>query len=364
MNAGIVLSFHGSIEAMLKKYSGEVKYIPEFFVIKKYAENFDKVFVFSHDSKRYQKILPKNVVHVRLFNRFVYLLFGWLFVLFYTVINGIRIIYVECGSSLLPVFLVNKITHAKVLLNYDNTWFMSASGLKKMIIKLAEKFMLKFVDYFVVSTSEIRNFVGKGNILNAIKKGIITENYNPYKIKKHPIFTNLKGKFVLFTGRLDAVKDPLTLIRSYKILKKKFPDIHLIIAGDGPVKKDCEKIADENVHFLGFVSDIPSLLKGSDIFVITSVYDASPKSLMEAMCMGLPSVATKVGGIPDILDDNCGFLVRPGHPEEVAEKIAYLLKNDTKAAEMGKNARSKILKYHDMEKNIEKEIKLLKGVLK
>ncbi len=79
MNAGIVLSFHGSINGIIEKAGGNAKKVSELMLIRKYAERFDKVFVFSHDSKSCEHHMPDNCSHIKLRNRFLYIAFGWVF---------------------------------------------------------------------------------------------------------------------------------------------------------------------------------------------------------------------------------------------------------------------------------------------
>jgi glycosyltransferase involved in cell wall biosynthesis len=117
---------------------------------------------------------------------------------------------------------------------------------------------------------------------------------------------------------------------------------------------ECKKNSDEDMYLLGFVKNIPSFLKGADVFILAPDYEASPRSLMEAMAMGLPCIATKVGGIPDYLDETCGVFVEPKNPEMLAEKIVYLIENKKIAKELGRRAREKMLKYHDLDKNLDK----------
>ncbi len=360
MNAGIVLSFHGSLESILEKTGGDTKRVSEFLLFDRFSKGFGRVFLFSHDSKDYSGMLPENFVQVRLRNRFFYLAFGWIAVLFYTLRHGIKAIYAECGPALPPLFMVNKATDAKVVLNYDNTWFLSAYGLKRRILKVAERFLLHFVDYFVVASTEIAGFLGRREGILPIKKGIVMEEFNPDKVRKSTLYSKIKGNVLVFTGRLHSVKDPVTLVKAHKMAKERIENLHLIMAGEGELRKECESIADKDVHFIGFVDDIPGLLKGADIFVLSSVYDASPRSLMEAMAMGLPSISTRVGGVPDYLDEKTGILIEPGNPGVLAEKIVYLLKNPGVAAGMGKKARKNMLKYHDLGRNLDWLVEFLK----
>lgn len=361
MNTGIVLSRHGSFQEITDKMGGDKSFMVELFVVKKYAEKSDKVFVFSHDSKNFEDVFPDNCKHVRFYNTFLYSLFGWITILYYVMRFRIKILHVESVSGMLAVLFVNRLTSAKVLLDYLYLWHQPIeSCIKRAFIMKLESFLLNFADYFVAANKDIRKFVGdRGEILEIPANSLILDSFsNPKPDKK---ISGLKGKKIIFIGRLIKIKDPLTLIKSFNNVREEFPDTHLIICGDGEQRGECENTAKGNVHFLGFAKNIPSLLKASDIFILPSLFDASPRALVEAMGTGLACIATKVGGVPDYLDESCGILIEPENEKMLTEKMIYLLSKPGEAKKLGKKAREKIFKHYDLEKNIEKEIDFLAG---
>jgi len=366
MNAGIVFAFQGSIGDILEKGGGSEKRISEFLAIKKYSRAFENVFVFSSDSVSYEKHMPENCRHVKLRNKPLFVMFGWLVLLLYAWRYNFRVIRLISSPSLPVIFLTGKLVKAKVVLKYYYLWYNTAVdpvkkklSVKAFLIKKIEKFLLYFLDYVVAGNRDVERFVGNEKKILDIREGIITEEFDPDKVTESRVMKKLRGTKLIFIGRLNAFKDPLTLIEGYKMAKKEIPDLKLVVCGDGELREACEKAADKDVHFLGFVGDIPSLLKGADIYVITSVYDASPRSLMEAMCMGLPVIATSVGGIPEYLPGDSGILIDPGNPKLLAEKIVKLSRNRKLRSIIGGKARKSILRYHDLSKSLDKEIDFL-----
>lgn len=356
MNAGVVLSRHGSFQEIKDKMGGDTSFMVELTVIEKYAERSDNVFVFSHDSKSFEKSFPDNCRHIRFYNPLIYSLFGWLFVLLYTLRYGIRLLYVESVPAMMGVIFVNRLTKAKVVLDYLYLWHQPVEGaVKKAFIRRFESFLINFADYFIAANSDIVKFVrGRGEILDVGANSLLLDKFrDPAPDKK---ISRLKGKKIIFVGRLKPIKDPLTVIRAFSILRKRFPKSHLIMCGDGELRNDCEAEADENVHFLGFAKNMPSLLKACDIFVLSSRFDASPRALVEAMGSGLPCIATRVGGVPDYLDETCGILIKPGDEKLLADKIIYLFSNPKIAGQLGRMARERIFKKYDLEKNLENVI--------
>ena len=96
---------------------------------------------------------------------------------------------------------------------------------------------------------------------------------------------------------------------------------------------------DGTVFLLGFLPDVSRYLKGLDIFILPSLKEGLPYTIMEAMAAGLPIITTKVGGIPDLIKPGFnGTLVSPGNPSELARAIRYIIENGDKAYIFGRNS--------------------------
>jgi len=143
-------------------------------------------------------------------------------------------------------------------------------------------------------------------------------------------------------GRLDAVKDQAGLITAFDELCELLPelrdDLRLVIIGEGPQRAALEsqitnlELGDQ-VQLLGNRSDVASLLTECDIFVLSSVAEGMPVTLLEAMAVELPVVATDVGGMSEVvLSGNTGLLVPMGDPQALAKTLSsYVLDNDLRA---------------------------------
>jgi glycosyltransferase involved in cell wall biosynthesis len=145
---------------------------------------------------------------------------------------------------------------------------------------------------------------------------------------------------------LRAQKALDVLIESALILREEFPDLAVLIAGGADPRAAeeaarLEALADrlgagQTVRFLGPRDDVPSLLTALDVAVISSDYEGSPLSAMEYMEAALPVVATRVGGLPDIVvDGETGFLVPPRDPAAIAAAVTRLLADQDLAGRMG-----------------------------
>lgn len=172
---------------------------------------------------------------------------------------------------------------------------------------------------------------------------------------------DITGKVVklLFVGRLDEQKDPLTLLRAFKLLStcgvRKF---ELSVVGDGVLIDACKQYCIENdllddVTFHGWLSLPQSLYAAADIFVCPSIYEAFGFTFVEAAYYGLPIVATNVEGIPEVvLDNEMGYLVQPKSPEQLAFAILNIANNQKTYQLFSQNAHRSVVSRFPIENMI------------
>jgi len=165
-------------------------------------------------------------------------------------------------------------------------------------------------------------------------------------------------------GSLTAQKGFEILIDAVGLLREAGALIQVAIAGEGPLRCDLESqvreqgLAEE-VHFLGTVKDIEGLLADSKIFVMPSEYEGFPMAILEAMAAGLPVVATRVGGLPEVVQHGLtGFLVERGGSEELAGAVATLLNHEDMAQDFGKQGR----RWVETEVSVRKHVDTLSEV--
>ena len=156
-------------------------------------------------------------------------------------------------------------------------------------------------------------------------------------------------------GRLAAVKNFAMLIRAFAPLAARWPQVSLTFVGDGPERVALENLATSlgltgSVHFLGFRSDIDELLADSDVFVLTSISEGIPMSILEAMKCGLPVVATRVGGVPaTVADGETGVLVDSGDERALTRTLANLIEHPRSAEAMGAAGHARALQKFSVE---------------
>jgi glycosyltransferase involved in cell wall biosynthesis len=159
----------------------------------------------------------------------------------------------------------------------------------------------------------------------------------------------------IHAARLDhTTKDQRTLLRAVRLVVDQEPGFRLDIVGDGADRTVLEALCDElrlrsHVTFLGFRHDVHKLLPQADLFVLSSVTEGLPMTLLEAMAAGLPVVSTDVGGVSELVTRNeTGLLVPAQSPEALAGAIQALLRDPERAERMGRAGRRRVEETFDI----------------
>jgi sugar transferase (PEP-CTERM/EpsH1 system associated) len=155
-------------------------------------------------------------------------------------------------------------------------------------------------------------------------------------------------------------KDQVTLLRAVRIVANEEPEFVLDIVGDGPSRELLVNLGDElklggHVRFLGFRSDVADLMASAEYFVLSSKKEGISLTLLEAMACGLATVATSVGGNPEVVaDGETGLLVPPESPEALAKAMLALLRNPAAADRMGVAGRARVAERFDLKGTLAK----------
>jgi glycosyltransferase involved in cell wall biosynthesis len=151
-------------------------------------------------------------------------------------------------------------------------------------------------------------------------------------------------------GALTPEKDHSTLIAAASLLVRDLPELQWAIVGEGKLERQIrDNIAEldlaERVHLVDQIEDPHQVLAQADLFVLSSVSEGLGSSILAAMARGLPIVATRVGGVPDLLGSGAGVLVEPRDPEQLAQAVARVLTNPELKSSLAARAREEAGKY-------------------
>ena len=225
------------------------------------------------------------------------------------------------------------------------------AGLNKRLLKPKNAEYFKNIDKIICVSNEIagdlKSIGVSENKIKVISSGIYLNEFSAKGgsasggKKENDEIDAIKNQYskpiVISVGVLRVNKGFKYLIESFKMVKEKFDTVTLIVIGDGPDRSKLEAWAKNigDVYFLGRQNHdkVIEYLKSADIFVLASVSTASdregtPTSIMEAMAAGLPIIATNVGGVADLVqNEKNGFVVNPGNSEELSTAMVELINN-------------------------------------
>jgi glycosyltransferase involved in cell wall biosynthesis len=220
-------------------------------------------------------------------------------------------------------------------------------------LRILIKYVLEKTDYIAVVNDPIKEKIIK--IQNDLMdKIMVTPNAVDVLKYKPDNETNFiedmkldKDKpLILFVGNLVPQKGLKYLLEAKKILKT---DSQLVIVGDGSLMMDLKEMVEnkdiKDVIFTGARRDVDKIMPVGDVFVLPSISEGLPITLLEAFATGLPVVATNVGGIPGLVTSDVGLLVEPCDPLALAEALDKILVDDKLKQEMGNAAHSKAQEY-------------------
>lgn len=211
---------------------------------------------------------------------------------------------------------------------------------KKKILRVLRNILYSIPDAVVNQSIHNQEYFPK----TIQKKSTII--YNPIDLRDNVglALRTSKRKKIVSVGRLDVQKNQKMLIEAYCKICKLFPDYELVIYGEGNLRNELENFINKNglenkVFLPGATKDIFKKIADSTLFVLSSDYEGMPNALIEAMCLGLPVISTKVSGAVDLIQDKKnGLLCDCGNVQELVDAMIMLLDNEQYRMQLGKNA--------------------------
>ena len=167
-----------------------------------------------------------------------------------------------------------------------------------------------------------------------------------------------RGGPIIAVARLSPEKDMANLVRSVAIAATQEPGLRVEIAGNGPCLSSLRRLAsdlgvEERVIFLGEVRDVRGLLGRGSLFVLPSRSEGTSLTLLEAMACGLPTLATRVGGNPEvILEEQTGRLVPPGDPSALAQAVIRIQRDPEGGLRMGSAGRKRVEQHFEIQRMV------------
>jgi len=266
-------------------------------------------------------------------------------------------------------FIMAKLFRIPIVTTFHG-WGESSNVLTRIYYMISFK-LLPYFNLIIAVSNQIRETVGT---MGVPARRLRTIKNIPGLVAQEPAFAACtlkeelgipqKAKTVGFIGRLEQIKGCRQFIQAASVVNKKEPDIRFLVIGEGQEREVLEHQVKElglkdRVIFCGYRFDMAPVYKELDLYVISSLSEGIPLTLLEAMYYGIPIVATRVGGIPEVIRDGInGILVPPNDDKALAENIITSLTHRQKTMERALEAKKTIA----TEFSVKKWIRMMEGV--
>ncbi|MCX8012479.1 MAG: glycosyltransferase, partial [Desulfobacterota bacterium] len=158
------------------------------------------------------------------------------------------------------------------------------------------------------------------------------------------------------------------LIQAMAQVAQEFPNIHLFILGEGYLKEELTTLTAklglaQHITFTGFRDDVGAFLSICKLLVVSSIEEGLNSTILDALALEIPVVATEAGGIPEIINKETGVLVPPADPKALASGISWVLKNYDKAKEMAKKGKMKVIEEFSADSMVEGNLQVYQKII-
>lgn len=232
------------------------------------------------------------------------------------------------------------------------------SFIKNQIYKTLEKVAGRWTDSLVVINREDEEAAKRLKVVPAKKLrympgiGVDQDRYSGKAILpehvlavRKELYADESDKIILMIAEFNPGKRHRDALDA--LVKLSRSNVKLVFAGVGPLEQDVAARAKElglsdQVHFLGYRRDVPVLLKAANALLLPSEREGLPRSILEAMCMGIPVISTRIRGVEDLLEGNAGIMTSVGDTDAIAEAMGWIADNPEVALAMGKRGQEKM----------------------
>lgn len=260
--------------------------------------------------------------------------------------------------------------HGIHYLHYSN-W------LKRTAFILVERALARVTDRIICVAEADRELGLRKKVFTAdqcvvIKNGIRISTQaivDKVKEKKASLGLPIGAPLIGTVGRLHHQKGQRYLLESIREILQTYPDLQVLLIGDGPMREELQARAqvlglNGTVHFLGSRRDVSELIAVMDVFVLPSLWEGLPFSLLEALSLARPVVATATDGIPEVIaHEQSGLLVPPKDHRALSKAIIQLLTDRRYAQQLGAEGRARVYEAFDVNKMVRETAELYQSLM-
>jgi len=253
---------------------------------------------------------------------------------------------------------------AKVIFTEHGRFFPDRHHSKRRFIN---PLLVMVTDHITAISKSTADAVAKYEYVRRDKIKVVYNGISEIKSKKLDRLVSLEDlgldknyRYIGTISRLEPIKNQSMMINAFHKAKQVFPDLKLVLIGDGAKMQDLKKLTaslglEQDVIFTGFLDNPQRYITLFEIFLLSSFSEGTSMTLLEAMSLSIPCVVTNVGGNPEIvLHDKTGLVVSSDHVDDFSNSIVQLLSNKEKREEFGKSGKNRFLKNFLATQMIEK----------
>jgi glycosyltransferase involved in cell wall biosynthesis len=278
-----------------------------------------------------------------------------------------QVLHAQAFPSVVPVGIAARGRRKPFVATFHTSHFLTRA--ERRVWRPILRSLVRWPDHALAASGEIARVamgLAPGTRVEALTNGVETDRFRPVE----PAIPRGAGvRRIVVPRRLFPKNGVEYLVRAMPRIREALPGTEALVVGDGPEGPRLRALArelgvEEGVRFLGARprDEMPGLLCSGEVAVLPSLMEATSVAALEAMACELPVVATRVGGLPEIVDGDVGALVPPADPEGLARGVIELLgRNDLEA--MGRTARERVVARWSNARLVDRHVEIYEALL-
>lgn len=277
------------------------------------------------------------------------------------------VVHAQAFASVLPCRLAARAARRPLVATFHTSHFLTRAERPPWRPVLSR--LVRWPDHGLAASREIAHVamrLAPGVRVEALTNGVDTERFRPVAAAMP---AEEGERRIVVPRRLFHKNGVEHFIRALPLVLESEPSVRALLVGDGPERARLEALSESlgvahAVRFLGNREhdEMPALLRSGEMAIFPSLMEATSVAALECMACGVPVVASRVGGLPEIVDDTVGALVPPGDPEALAAAVVEMLRRDDLAS-LGRAARARVVAEWSNARLVARHLEIYRGLV-
>ncbi len=275
------------------------------------------------------------------------------------------VVHAQAIASIPPAWIAGRIRRRPLVTTLHTSHFLRLAT--KPQYRPGLRTLLRASDHTLATSVEIANVADAlvpGLSTEAVTNGVDTSVFGPRK----PSIPPVGGPLLVVPRRLFPKNGVRYFVRAMPAIIAEIPDVEAVVVGDGPEREELEGLSArlgvaERIRFLGTRpnAEMPGILSSGAVAVLPSLMEATSIAALEAMACELPVAASRVGGLPEIVDESVGTLFEPRNPSDLAGRLVALLRRPD-LREMGRRARKHVATRWSNDRLVDRHLEVYRAL--